>query len=78
MQQSDLVSQARARSDQLYCTVVQKTSYLNISLCQIINCQKYFMSLIFVGPHPYENILTMDISRITVHGINYTHCTMYK
>ena len=36
------------------------------------------MILIILDPHLYENILTMDNSRITVHGINYIHCTMYK
>ena len=45
----------------------QKTLYLNISLCQIISCRKYFVSLIFVGLHLYENILTTNVSRITVH-----------
>ena len=54
---------------------IQKSSVLS----KIFHCAKLladeninFVSLIFVGPHPYENILTTKISRITVHATSIT------
>ena len=38
-------------------------------LCQINSCRNYFTILTFVGPRPYENILTTNISRIMVYAM---------
>ena len=45
------------------------TFILCTSLCQINSCRNYFAILTFVGPRPYENILTTNISRITVYAM---------
>ena len=48
----------------------------NILLCQIISCQQIFVSLNFVGPCSYENILTMKISPTMDMYIHVILCTL--